>query len=57
MMLNDDYLARVMNHLSNTQFYEKIIEDHMEQFLEEVTSSLAKIVERQTQDRDTFDFL
>ena len=57
VMSRDDYLTRVMDHLNNTQFYEKLADDLMEWFSEEVTSFLTEMVERRMLNGDTFDFL
>ena len=38
VMSKDDYLTRVMDHLDNTQFYEKLSDDPKERFSEEITS-------------------
>ena len=45
IMSKDDYLARVMSHLNNTQFYEKLAEDPTEQFSKEVTNYLSGMFE------------
>ena len=57
VMSRDDYLVRVMKHLNNTQFYEKLSEDPTERFSEEITNYLTGMFERNVLDRDTFGFL
>ena len=56
-MSRDDYLVRVMQHLNNTQFYEKLSEDPTERFSEEITDYLTGMFERNVLDRNTFEFL
>ena len=56
-MSKDNYLIRVMSHLNNTQFCEKLSEDPTERFSEEITSSLREMHERRVINRDTFEFL
>ena len=56
-MSSDDYLTRVMKHLNNTQFYEKLPDDPTEQFSEEITKYLSGMFERNVLDRGTFEFL
>ena len=46
-----------MDHLNNALFYEKLVDDPMERFSEEIMSVLAGMTKRQTLDRDMFDFL
>ena len=53
----DDYLKRVMSHLSNMLFYEKLPHDPTEWFSEEITSALVGMTERKILDRDAFNFL
>ena len=57
IMLKKDYLTRVMNHLSNSQFYEKLSEDPTERFSKEVTNYLSGIFERNVLNRDAFQIL
>ena len=57
IMSRDDYLTRVMSHLDNTQFYEKLAEDPTEWFSKEVTNYLSSMFERNVLDKDTFQFL
>ena len=40
IMPREDYLAKVMNLLDNTQFYEPLPDDLTEQFLEEIKTCL-----------------
>ena len=51
------HLNRVMQHLNNAQFYERLPDDPTQQFSEEVTESLAGMLERGVLDRDTFAYL
>ena len=46
-----------MDHLSNIQFYERLLEDPTERFLEEITSYLMSMFERSVLDQDMFEFL
>ena len=57
IMSTEDYLTRVMNHLNNSQFYEKLSEDPTERFSKEVTNYLSGMFERNVLDRNTFQFL
>ena len=57
MMSKDNDFKKVMDHLSNMLLYEKLGDDTTEQLLEEITSVLARMTERETLDRDTFEFL
>ena len=56
-MSKEDYLTLVMNHLSNSQFYEKLSEDPTERFSKEVTNYLLGMFERNMLDMHTFQFL
>ena len=57
VMSKDDYLTRVMDHLNNTQFYEKLSDDATEWFSEEITSLLEEMREKRVLERETFCFL
>ena len=55
VMLRDDYLTRVMKHLNNTQFHEKLPDDPTERFPSEII--LSGMFERNVLDSGTFEFL
>ena len=57
IMSKEDYLTRVMDHVGNTQFYEKLSEDPTEQFSKELKIYLTGMFERNVLDRNTFEFL
>ena len=57
MMSKDDYLTRVMSHLNKTLFYGKLLEDPIERFTEDITSTLMEKREKEILNKDTFDFL
>ena len=44
VMSLEDYLTKVMCHLNNDQFYEKLQYDPMEKFSEDITSLLADML-------------
>ena len=56
-MSKDDYLTRVMNHLNNTQFYEKLSDDPTERFSEQITSLLKVMEGKKALEKETFHFL
>ena len=57
VMARKDYLAKVMNHLDNTQFYEQLPYDPTERFSEEIRTCLINMLNRLVIDEDTFNFL
>ena len=56
-MSKEDYVKKVMGHLDNTLFYEKLSDNPTEWFSEEITSALAEMTKRKILDKDAFDFL
>ena len=46
VMVRDDYLAKVMNHLDNTQLYEQLPDDPTERFSKEIRTGLTDMVKR-----------
>ena len=57
VMSLEDYLAKVMHHLNNEQFYEKLQYDPTQQFSEDITALLADMFSRRVIDKHTFEFL
>ena len=57
VMSKDDYLSRVMDHLNNTHFYEKLSDDPTERFTEEITSLLEEMKDKKVLEKETFCFL
>ena len=55
-MSKDDYLTKVMGHLNNVQFYEKLLDNPAEWFLEEIPF-LFDMLGCQVIKRDSFEFL
>ena len=45
IMLRDDYLVKVMDHLENKNFYQRLDEDPTAQFAEEITSFLINLTD------------
>ena len=56
-MSKDKHLKKVMDHLNNTLFCEKLEDDFTERFSEEIMTDLAGMTEREILDGGTFDFL
>ena len=57
VMSLEDYLTKVMCHLNNDQFYEKLQHDPTEQFSDDITSLLADMFSRRVIDKHTLEFL
>ena len=57
IMSRKDHEAKVMDYLNNGNFYRKLQEDLTKQFLEEITTSLTDLLNRQVIDREVWDFL
>ena len=57
VMSLEDYLTKVMCHLNNENFYEKLQYDLTEQFSEDITSLLADMLSRRVIDKPSFEFL
>ena len=54
VMSKDDYLTRVMHHLNNTQFHEKLSDDPTEQFSKEITFLLEEMKEKRVFEKESF---
>ena len=46
-----------MSHLNDAQFYEKLNDDPIERYSEEITSFLVHLKNREIIDKDTFNYL
>ena len=57
VMLRQDYLAKVMSHLQNNEFYCRLDEDPTDRYAEEITSILKNMTNREVIDKETFDSL
>ena len=57
VMSRQDYLTRVMKHLNNQDFYERLDEDPTNHFAEEITSFLTDMRDRHIIDEDTLNYL
>ena len=57
VMLKEDYMTKVMQHLNNEQHYRKLDEDPTEQYSQEITTFLRDMVNRQVIDKDGYNYL
>ena len=57
VMSRQDFLAKVMNHLEKKNFNRKLDEDPMERYAEEVTSFLQNMTDKQTINKEIFNYL
>ena len=57
VMSRQDYLMKVMQHLDNRDFYERLDEDLTNQFAEAVTSLLIDMMDRQIIDKEVLNYL
>ena len=57
VMSKDDYLSRVMHHLNNTHFYEKLSDDPTERFTAEIRSLLEEMKDKKVLEKENFCFL
>ena len=57
IMSKEDYLTKVMGHLDIATFYEKLNDDPMERYSEEITSFLDHMKSGERIDDDTWNYL
>ena len=56
VMSRHDYLARVMSHLQNMDFYCKLDKDPTKLYAEEITSTLQEMTDQKTINKETFHY-
>ena len=56
IMFRDDYLVKVMDHLENNNFYQRVDEEPTKQFAEEITLFLQNLMGRRVINEETLKY-